>query len=273
MIPSRKWPIVAALFINQIFMTGGGFNTIGVFFDPLMRHFSWSHAQVAALASVVFIIKATIGPLAGWLFEKVPARFVMAAGITISAIAFLSASRATSYGMMVAAYILLGLGLVLSTMIAIAVVVGKSFDESERGSALGIAMSGNGAGGLIMIPIASFAVVWFGWRGGYLVLAAPMILISIPLILLFIPNEPGKATGSHVTAWADGLDVSKAVRGRAFWIILLVTFLFDLCLSIPLIHLIPYLIHIRYNPPARGRVDGHHSGNNMRGDDILGSTG
>jgi OFA family oxalate/formate antiporter-like MFS transporter len=136
----------------------------------------------------------------------------------------------------------------MCTMLAIAVVVGKTFDESERGSALGVAMSGSGAGGFFMIPVASFAVAWLGWRAGYLVLAAPMILVSIPLILLFVHSGPGKVTKSTVSVSEDGLDLREAVRGRAFWLILIVTFLYNLSLSMPLVHLITYLIHSGYKP-------------------------
>jgi MFS transporter, OFA family, oxalate/formate antiporter len=252
MVPSRKWSIVVALFINEILLMGGVVNTFGVFFDPLMRQFHWSHAQVSLLASLIFALGAVMGPLAGWLFERIQARILMLMGIVACAVAFISASQANSYGVMLAAFILAGIGLSLCTVLAIAVVVGNSFDESERGRAMGIGMSGNGAGGFFMLPVASFAVAWFGWRGAYLLLAAPMILISIPLILIFIHSGPGKKVASHsnlsFAGSEDGLDVSEACRTRAFWIILTVIFLYAFSLSVPLVHLIPYLIQVGYSP-------------------------
>src|SRR5580704_2646543 len=122
MISSRKWPIVIALFINQILLMGGIVNTFGVFFVPLMHDFHWSHAQVAFFHSLIFLVMAATAPLAGWLFERIQARLIITVGIIMCAGAFVLASQATSYGMMVAAYILAGAGMGLSTLLAIAVV-------------------------------------------------------------------------------------------------------------------------------------------------------
>jgi MFS transporter, OFA family, oxalate/formate antiporter len=261
MVPTRRgWPLIGTLFTTEVLLMGSGFNTIGVFFDPLMQQFHRNHAQVSFLATIVFLMMAVGGPFAGWLLEKFPARRIMVIGAIAAGLAFALASQARSYPTVILAYILLGSGMSLSTLTPVAVVIGKSFDDSERGSALGLAMSGNGAGGFLMIPVASAAVTHLGWRGGYLVLAAPMVLVAVPLFLSFVHLQPRKIDGSSVASQGEGLEAYEAIKTRALWLILSVTFLYGFGVCMPLVHLIPYLIHLGYNPEraaaAMGTVQG-----------------
>ena len=159
MMASRRWAIIGTLFLSSAIMMGAGVNTFGVFFNSLMQQFGRSHAQVALLFSLVILMIGLVGPICGWLFEKFQARMIMGAGTLISAAGFVVGSRSVSYTVTVVAYILVGLGLGFCTMTAISVVVANSIDPSERGKAMGIAMSGNGAGGFLMIPVASFALI------------------------------------------------------------------------------------------------------------------
>jgi MFS family permease len=261
MTPSRRgWPLIAALFTTEVLLMGSGYNTIGVFFNPLMQHFHRNHAQVSMLATL-FSVTIAIGALvAGWLFETFSARLIMAGGGIACWIALVIASQAHSFSTIAFSYFLLGTGMSLTTIAALAVVIGRSFDTSERGTALGLAMSGNGAGGFLMIPVASLAVAHLGWRGGYLVLAAPMLLVAVPLFLIFVPPLHKSAKSKAAVDQSDGLELREAIRSRSLWLILLLTFMFDFALVIPLIHLIPYLIHLGYKPEraatAMGTIQG-----------------
>jgi MFS family permease len=250
MIPSRRgWPLIGALFTTQVLLMGSGFNTIGVFFDPLMKEFHRNHTQVSLLATLIFITMSAGSLLAGWLLDRFPARLVMGAGAITCGLAFLTASQAQSFSVVAFSYFLLGAGMCLSTLTAVAVVIGNSFDPLERGSALGLAIAGNGAGGFLMIPIASVAVTHFGWRGGYLVLAAPMLLVALPLFLIFVRTQPRRIGESNAPSnQSDGMEFHEAIRNRALWLVISAAFLFEFALSMPLVHLIPYLIHLGYKP-------------------------
>jgi MFS transporter, OFA family, oxalate/formate antiporter len=248
MMASRRWAIIGTLFLSSVIMMGAGVNTFGVFFDSLMQEFGRSHAQVALLFSLVILMIGLVGPVCGWLFEKFQARMIMGAGTLVSTAGFVVASRSASYGVTVLAYILVGLGLGFCTMTAISVVVANSIDPSERGKAMGIAMSGNGAGGFLMIPVASFALAHFGWREAYLIITAPMILILLPLLLLFIRSGPRQKTALNMTTADEGLELREAIRGRSLWLILGATFLTCATVSTMHVHLIPYLIQLGYRP-------------------------
>ena len=49
----QSWLIVAGLFVTNLIVFGGGYNTAGVFFPPLLKEFGWSRTQVSILPSVL----------------------------------------------------------------------------------------------------------------------------------------------------------------------------------------------------------------------------
>ena len=54
----RGWAIVGAFFVAAAFIQGSGFDTVGVFIAPLVKHFGWSRTQVSTLPSMIAIVVA-----------------------------------------------------------------------------------------------------------------------------------------------------------------------------------------------------------------------
>ena len=128
MIPSRRgWPLIAALCTTEVLLMGSGYNTIGVFFNPLLQHFHRNHAQVSMLATLFSVTIAIVALVAGWLFETFSARLIMAGGGIACWIALVIASQAHSFSTIAFSYFLLGTGMSLTTIAALAVVIGRSF--------------------------------------------------------------------------------------------------------------------------------------------------
>ena len=74
--------------------------------------------------------------IAGWLVDRFEARFVIAAGAVMAAIAFLIASSANSLTVMVGAYLLLGVAFSFGTVIPLSYVIANWFTK-RRGLAMG----------------------------------------------------------------------------------------------------------------------------------------
>jgi nitrate/nitrite transporter NarK len=131
-------------------------------------------------------------------------------------------------------------------------VIAKWFG-ARRGLAMGIAMSGTTAGGMLMTLVASHVIAHGGWRVGYEVLAAPMALVAAPLIWLLVRTRPTDNVGVSVAATAarlPGLEVGEALRTRSFWTILLAKFCFGFYAAGGIVHIITYLIGIGYRPSS-----------------------
>jgi sugar phosphate permease len=114
----RGWLIVASLFVVLLLVFGSGYNTVAVFVPALLRAFPhWSRAEVALLPSVLALSAGVSVLPIGWLLDRVEARLVMVFGAVASGSAFLIASRASSLVPMMAAYLLLGVGISAATVL------------------------------------------------------------------------------------------------------------------------------------------------------------
>jgi MFS family permease len=254
----QGWLIGGCLFVSLFLLWGSGYNTAGLFIAPLLKQFGWGRTQVSLLFAVLALASGVSAPLAGRLLERVEARLIIASGAMLSGVGLAAASRANSFGPMLFAYALLGLGLGLSTFVPTALVVSNWFGE-RRGVALGIVMGGQSLGGMVMAPAVSYAIAAWGWRAGELVLAVPMFLVVTPLVLGFVRSHPpetpradAETQGSGRDIFADlpGLEVAEALRTRSFWMIVLAQFFFPLAGAGAFVHMVAYLIGIGYGSAA-----------------------
>ena len=120
----QGWLIVASLFFVLLLVFGSGYNTVAVFVPALLRAFPrWSRAEVALLPSLLALSAGVSVLPIGWLLDRVEARLVMVFGAAASGSAFLIASRASSLFPMIAAYLLLGVGISAATVLPASLVL------------------------------------------------------------------------------------------------------------------------------------------------------
>lgn len=243
------WLTVASLFVTLFLIFGSGYNTAGVFVTPLIKEFGWKRAKISFLQSMLAAAAGFSGPLVGWLLDRVEARVVMVAGATVAGCAWLLASSAHSYPVLIAAYILMGVGLTGATLLPASLIIANWF-TGKRGLAMGLTIAGTSFGGAVMTFVAAAVIVRSGWRVGYLTLAIPMFVIVIPLVLFMIRTRPDDAPHAEgpkasVAAMSDalpGFELSEAFRTRSFWMLCISQFLFATVAAGAGLHLIPYLI-------------------------------
>ncbi|HEV3112481.1 MAG TPA: MFS transporter [Candidatus Binataceae bacterium] len=245
---SRAWSVVGVLFTSLVLVAGSGYGTLGVFFVPLVKEFGWTHTRVSLLSSVLFGCMGWIGPLVGWLLDRVEAAFVMVAGTALAAVGFIVASQAHSYLPMLVAFGLLGFGIGAAAVLPTSFIVANWFD-ARRGLAMGITMAGSTTGAMLMTLVASYIISHAGWRTAYIVLAAPMLLVVIPAVAIVVRSRPPipqtAASASTVPAASPpGLDLAQALRTRSFWMIAAAYFFYTFSTTAEFVHLIPYLNHL-----------------------------
>jgi sugar phosphate permease len=246
----QGWIMVASLFATLFLIFGSGYNTAGVFVTPLIKEFGWKRAKVSFLQSVLAASAGFSGPLAGWLLDRVEARRIMVVGAAMAGSAWLLASRAHSYPLLVIAYLMMGIGLTGATLLPAALIVANWF-QAKRGLAMGVTFAGTSFGGAVMTFVAAAVIAHTGsWRVGYIVLGLPMLVIAIPLVLLMIRTRPDDAPRPDgeklsVAARSDalpGFELSEALRTRSFWMLCFAQFLYATLAAGAGLHLIPYLI-------------------------------
>ena len=77
----------------------------------------------------------------------------------------------------------------MATLLPAALVVANWF-QVKRGMAMGVAIAGVSAGGMIMVQVAAAVIQAGGWRDAYTALALPVLLVVFPLVLLVVRTRP-----------------------------------------------------------------------------------
>jgi MFS family permease len=251
-IERQGWRIVRSLFVIELIIWGSTFHTFGVFFIPLTKQFGLSFTRVSVLATVLSLTTGLMSPLVGWVLDHIDVRKVMATGITLIGVSFITASRANSFSVLMIAYLILGIGLACSHTVPASATVANWFGE-RRGTALGVVISGMALGGLLVPPLAQKIVLMMGWRACYLILGVFMVVTLIPAVLLLVRARPAGALPASFkrkegTPDIPGYDIRSAFRTRALWSLLIFFFIEGFAVNLSHAHLIPFLIVKGYAP-------------------------
>jgi len=255
------WIIVAVLFVSWFVVWGGGANTGAVFFTPVLKHFGWTRARLSGGYAASALSAGAFGLAVGWLLDRVDARSVMVGGVAIVASGYILLTRTHSFPEFFSCNLLLGIGFVSCTAIPSSLVLANWFNE-RRGLAMGIALAGASVGGAVMTPITNWVISAHGWKIGYFVVVAPMILINIPLLLAFVRTRPASETAAEPSSSEPapapielpGLEIAEALRSRSMWLITLIQFLFASLFAGLGQHIIAYLIDLGYRPSVAAQV-------------------
>jgi MFS family permease len=233
----------------------GGFLNFGVFFEPLLTSFSWSHERTSSLLTALVLTLTVASPIVGLLLERIEAQTSIFIGAILGIVSYVIASRADSYAAMLAAFMIMGVAIAMSTLVPAQVVVANWFEERLRGTAFGIAAAGTAFGGLVMVLGADAAVRTWGWRIAYLVLAAPIAIIVIPVVLLVVRSRPPAGPiDAHHGGEAPGMEISEGLRSSSFWLIMAAYACYGFSVGMPVAHMIPFFIKIGATPHSAAMV-------------------
>jgi len=106
--------------------------------------------------------------------------------------------------------------------------------QTHRGTAIGLAAGGMSAGQLIVIPLASWLVLTYGWRASAMWLGLGLLVVVLPLAAWLVRNTPEEqglrpygAVGMALTAAqakaeqrAGRVSVTEAAQTLPFWLLM-----------------------------------------------------
>ncbi|MFH0914033.1 MAG: MFS transporter [Chloroflexota bacterium] len=151
---------------------------------PMLRSdFALDYTQSGLLVSA-FTLSYGIGQLpAGWLAGRIGPRLMITVGISGVGLAGFLVGLSPSYIMTAVLLALMGLA-GGGYHPAAPPMISASVEPNKRGSALGLHMIGGGAS-YFLAPLiaAAIATVW-GWRGPFIVLAIPTVILGLVFYLL-----------------------------------------------------------------------------------------
>lgn len=218
----RGWPVVAASGLG--IGTGAALYQYvsSLFIAPLQADFGWSRGQISLLGATA-LVGAFTAPLIGRLADRYGVRPVAITATITIALAFAGLSaQGGSIAIALAFMILFGLAVPGTTGVVYSRAVSGWFREG-RGLALGVMSSGISIAALIATPIIAAIIATYGYRGGYLALAAAALFIGLPAILIGL-SEPARAMAEPVHAAPDE-SPAGLFRTRRFWLLVAIMFL------------------------------------------------
>ena len=254
------WIIVSlALLVNGL-SSGPVWSGVGVWITALELHFGWSRTVLAGAFSMAQLEGSIIGPLLGYLIDRVGPRRMVFMGLAITGLGFLLFSRTENVFIFYASYGLIMLGTAAGTWLPYMAVVNRWFVR-KRSIAMAIAGEGSPLGGLVLVPVLAWAVtpdnygwsVTAQWTGVvFLCLAWPMSqLIRVrPEDHGLLPDgdppeqrQRGPARTARRAASPGQLQFTarQAVRTPAFWLITFGHACSSILYATLTVHLVPML--------------------------------
>src|SRR5204863_137593 len=155
--------VVGAVWVTLAIASGLYFS-FPVFFVALLEEFGWSRGATAAAFSISSIVQGTLAPVVGILVDRVGPRRVMLGGACLlSGACVLSSQIGSLWSLYVVTGVLGASGLCAVSWVPSGALISRWFTE-RRGSMLGLAFSGMGAGVLAIGPLAQWLITMHGWR-------------------------------------------------------------------------------------------------------------
>ena len=177
-----------------------------------------------------------IGPLEGYLVDRVGTRRMVLIGLFVLGGAWIFFSRVENLWMFYVAYVLMAVGQGLGSWIPLMTMLNKWFSR-RRSSALGWANVVSRFGALLLVPAIAWAVAdapgRIGWQTTALILGIAIALLALPLAS-FLRNDPKDygelpdgetprpvASGGSTSSAPRQQDMTatEALRTPAFWLI------------------------------------------------------
>ena len=268
--PSKRifygWWIVAAAFLNLFFIVGIIFYGFPLFYPSFVESLGFTRAQVTQGFFLGFLLVGLpLGFLAGALIDRIGARFVILAGVSLVAASLLLMGSMTKFWQYELLCIMEVLGYVLAGPIANQVLVARWFRE-RRGQAMGYAYLGLGLGGVASPLLINFLTRSIGWRHALELVGGLVAVVLVPVgiwVTRSVPEELrlhpdgvvdlGLAKEKYQTVRDSLTPVAQAVHSANFWLILAGSTLVIGAIGAVIQHFILFLKDAGYTPTAASR--------------------
>ena len=241
------WVVVGGAFAI-LFMAYGAQYSFGVFLSAMLDELGWSRTGLSGAFSLYAFVYTGLALVAGRLTDRWGPRAVIAVGG-----AFLGAGWVAMGGVREPWHPYAFYGIVAAVGMSAAFVpcsatVARWFVR-RRGLAVGLAFGGMGLGTLVLPPVAHVLTTRVGWRWAYVIFGVA-IFVVLNLVATIMRRDPesaglgpdGDAVPARPVAGGEnphGWTLARALRTRAFWMILALFAATWVPVFGPLVHLVP----------------------------------
>ena len=283
------WWLVGIAVVLLTLMALSVFQGLGTFLVALQREFGWSRTVLSGAFSLSRAQGAVIGPIEGWLIDKVGNRRMILFGYLLMAFGFLMFSQVGnnafwhigSFGIksgvwqFYIAFITISLGSGVGGWLALMSLMNNWFVR-QRSLAIATSMSGIHFGGLL-VPVLALGIELYGFRLTTFGIGIFLAVLILPVytVLRDKPEDMGllpdgdrhdarrsverdaERKGTQTAAADDDepeFTAMQALRTRAFWILTVVHMSSSVSIVTLALHLAPKLTDMGMSLSGAGTI-------------------
>ena len=244
----KGWNMVSIAVLMEFSVIGFTFYCYPLMFDSLEKELGATQAQLSGALSLFFICSAAASIFLGRLLDKYSVKNIMLIGGVIFSCGLISIAYVQSVFYLLLIYAtLIAIGGPALGNLSVTKLVANWF-ETKAGVALGIAAIGISFSGVILPILVDPLISAIGWRNVYLVFAAIVLLLLLPIIYFLVINTPEEINQNkdneinlnQTVSKEDPMPMRDFLKFGKFWFISLAFALQFFSMGGVLLHLIPH---------------------------------
>ena len=233
------WWLTGIAAVIMVIGTVPMFQGMPAWFVVLERSFPWSRTQLSLAFSLTRVEGSIMGPVAGYMVDKLGPRKMILIGLPILGLGFMLFGRVNHLWQFYLAFMLMSMGAGLGSWLPMMTALNHWF-QRRRSTAMSLAMEGFSMGGVMGVPALAWAIDPDypgrpGWRATATALGLLTLLLAYPMSRLVRdrpeqyglrpdggPAEPTLSNRVQSQSTAnEGPEYTwqQAVRTKAFWLI------------------------------------------------------
>lgn len=258
------WFIVSTgAFVTMLAMGAvGGF---GVFVIPMSDEFGWSRSTISLAVAVSSLVGGVSQPIIGRIFDRLGGRKLILVGVIVMGVGTATLNQTNHIVFLIIVFgIFISIGRSAGAMNTMGVLVSRWF-QRRRSIAIALISGGGSLGGLLIVPFIAFVIPIIGWRNTWLMLGLMMLGLALPLIYIFIRNDPsdmgllpdgdtpstddeGVVSRPRREGPLEAVDWKKAFRSVPMWQLLGGYTVCGITTTMMSAHFVPYAIEEGFSP-------------------------
>jgi len=184
----RRWPVISALGIVQIFAWGSSYYLLAVFTAPIAADTGWPLSWIVGGLSLGLFVAGMASPRVGEAIRHHGGRPVLALSSLLLAAGLLILATAPVLPVFVAGWIVLGIGMSAGLYDAAFATLGGIYGREARSAITTLTLWG-GFASTVCWPLSALFIEHLGWRWSCVAYAAIQLGLCLPLILFVLPGN------------------------------------------------------------------------------------
>ena len=183
------WYIVAGVFVITMTTSGLAFYNLSILLAAFIAERGFPVSLASSATATFFIASGIGGVISGRLVERIDARFVIATGATVGALALASVGSLRELWQLYAFHVVFGLCHGASGLVPLTTLVARWF-SARRALAFSIASTGLSFGGIAVAPLVALLIERLGLAGAAPWMGLALCLGTLPVTLIVLRPRP-----------------------------------------------------------------------------------